>query len=104
MSQWAYLTALAITLACEAPVVLVGYRRFRLPRVVATFLAVNLLTHGLLWTVRPATATTVAIAETLIVIVEAALYARLLGGDWRRAAVVSLVANTLSFGAGLALA
>jgi hypothetical protein len=95
------LLALVITLVCEAPVVALGYRSVH--RWPVVFLAVNLFTHGLLWSMRPGTPGRVAAAEAMIVLVEAGLYARLLGGGGRRALAVSLAANALSLAVGLIL-
>jgi dipeptide/tripeptide permease len=104
VSQWAYLTALAITLVCEAPLVVLGYARRVAPaRLCGGFVAVNLLTHGLLWLVRPSTTGRVAAAEVMIALVEAGLYARLFGGGARRALAVSVAANALSLAVGIAL-
>ena len=104
MSPWAYLTALAITLGCEAPIVWLGYRgSARFGRLAGGFVAVNLFTHGLLWSLRPSTTGRVALAELMIVLVESALYARLFGGGARRALAVSLAANALSLAVGLAV-
>ncbi len=102
VSQWAYVTALVITLACEAPVVAVGYAKLVTPvRLAAGFVAVNLFTHGLLWTIRPPHATSMMIAEGVIVLVEAGLYRLLFGGTVRRAALVSLLANGFSLAVGV---
>jgi hypothetical protein len=103
MTQSAYLTALAITLVCEAPVVAFGYRRVRPLTLAAGFVAVNLLTHGLLWVARPSTTGRVMAAEAMIALVEAGLYARLFGGGARRALIVSVAANGLSLAVGLLL-
>ena len=105
MSQWAYLTALAVTLICEAPIVVLGYRNIApLGRIGASVVAVNAFTHGLLWMVQPRTTARLAAAEAIILLVEAGLYARLLGGGARRALVVSLAANVLSLAVGMLIA
>ena len=96
-----YLLALSLTLAAEAPIVALGYRRVR--RWWLGFVAVNLFTHGLLWTLQPHGAARLICAEIMIALVEAGLYARLFGGGARRALVVSFAANALSLGAGLLL-
>jgi hypothetical protein len=102
-----YSLALALTLAVEAPVVRAGYRAVPRARLWATFLCVNAFTHGLLWTVWPllplAYAPRVAVAELAVWLVEAGLYAALLGAGAARALVVSLAANALSTGAALLL-
>lgn len=92
-----YLLALALTLAVEAPIVWLGYRRL------GVFVAANAMTHGALWLLRPQTTFNLALAELAIALVEAAIYARFLGGGWRRALTVSAIANALSLIAGLAL-
>jgi hypothetical protein len=96
-----YLLALSLTLACEAPIVALGYRRAR--RWWLAFLAVNLFTHGLLWMAQPRGWPAVISAEIMIALVEAGLYARILGGGARRALLVSVAANAVSLAAGLAL-
>ncbi len=100
MSQWAYLTALTITLVTEAPVVLIAYRPTS--RVVIGFVAVNAFTHGVLWMIAPRTLTLLWILEVAIAIVEGALYKMLFGGSVRRALVVSFLANAISLLVGLA--
>ena len=92
-----YLLALALTLAVEAPIVWAGYRRL------GVFAAANAMTHGALWLLRPQTTSAVMFSELAIVLAEAAIYARFLGGGWRRALVVSSIANALSLVAGVAL-
>lgn len=96
-----YLMALALTCACEAPIVALGYGRAR--RWWLAFLAVNLFTHGLLWMAQPRGWARLISAEIMIALVEAGLYARLLDGGGRRALVVSFAANAVSLAAGLAL-
>jgi hypothetical protein len=94
-----YLQALSLTLAVEAPIVALGYRRVR--RWWLGFVAVNLFTHGLLWLAQPRGWPRLISAEIMIALVEAGLYARLYRGGARRALVVSFAANALSLGAGL---
>jgi hypothetical protein len=101
-----YLVALGTTLVLECPTAVLGYRSLvGVPRSFLAALAVNLATHGVLWTVWPflggAYATRAAISESVVVIVEAACYRFLLGGTARRAFAVSLIANALSTAAGL---
>jgi hypothetical protein len=107
MTSRMYLLALAVTLALEAPIVALGYRgsisSTGVRRWGVAFLSVNLFTHGLLWMAQPRGLPRLAGAEGMIVLVEAALYARLFGGGGRRAFLVSLAANALSLGAGLLL-
>ena len=92
-----YLLALALTLAVEAPIVWLSYRRL------GVFVAANSMTHGALWLLRPRTTIGVMFAELAIVLVEAAIYARFLGGGWRRALAISTLANALSMVAGMVL-
>jgi hypothetical protein len=95
-----YLVALSLTLACEAPIVALGYRRVR--RWWLAFVAINLFTHGLLWMAQPHGWVRLISAEIMIALVEAGLYARLLGGGARRALLVS-AANAVSLAAGMTL-
>jgi hypothetical protein len=103
-----YLLALATTIVLESGVVVAGYRRLApAGRRLAAALAVNLATHGLLWTAWPwlpgGYGVRLAGAELAVVAVEAALYRVLLGGSGTRAAAVSAIANALSTAAGLGL-
>ncbi len=103
-----YPLALATTLLVEIPTVCVGYRGVAPPgRTLATALAANLATHGLLWTAWAALpggyAARLAGAEALVLLAEAAIYRVLLGGAWGRGLAVSAVANAISTIGGLAL-
>ena len=103
-----YLVALGTTLVLECPTVVLTYRsQVGARRSFLAALATNLATHGLLWTVWPylvgSYAARVAIAESVIVLVEAACYRFLLGGIALRALSVSTIANVLSTIAGLLL-
>ncbi len=103
-----YLVALAITLVVEVPIVLAIYRRVApLWRVAGVALAVNLLTHGLLWTLfrhlPGAYGVRVAYTEVVVVAIEAVAYRVFVGGTWARAVIASLVANAASTAASLAV-
>ncbi len=103
-----YLIALATTLLLEIPAVLAGYRGVAAPgRTLAAALAVNLATHGLLWTAWASLpggyAARLAGSEAAVLVAEAVAYRVLLGGSWARALLVSAGANALSTIAGLTL-
>jgi hypothetical protein len=109
MTTLLYLQALAVTLLLECPTVAVAYRSIAsLRRSLATALAANLATHGLLWSLWPLLWGTnpapLAAAEGTIVLIEAVCYRYLLGGTTLRALTVSALANALSVAAGFALA
>lgn len=102
-----YLEALAVTLLLECPTVVLAYRSIAsLRRSLATALAANLTTHGLLWSLWPLWwgryPARLAAAEVTIVLVEAVCYRYLLGGTTLRALTVSALANASSVAAGLA--
>lgn len=115
MLSW--LIAYLVTCAVEIPIVVLLLRRLgwcpagAVPATRATGLAWSLqVTHPVLWLVNPGSLGGVLVAEALIVMVEAAALcwwavARMRvapGPDtWRRALLVSLVANAASFAVGL---
>jgi hypothetical protein len=108
MLDGAYLTALALTLASELPIVLAGFWRVRpRSRVLFVFVAANLFTHGALWAAwyhLPGDyLARLAVCEALVVIVEALAYRALLDVGLARAALVSFAANLLSTAIGLVL-
>ena len=110
MNQWA---ALLLTLAVEVPIVLFWVRRtepetFDWPRVAAVAAAATLLTHPLVWYTNNALiawpfVARAAVVETFAVVAEAVVYWRFLAQPLRRAALLSLVANGISFSIGLAV-
>lgn len=106
--------ALCLTLAIEVPVAvaLVHWRRWapgRLGVVALVSVLASVVTHPLLWLVdpvlQPALGAPVrwALLETLIALVEAAVYALGAGIGARRALATSFLANGVSFGVGLAI-
>lgn len=103
--------ALALTLAVEVPLAALLARPLRLPllRAVAAAVAASLLTHpALFFGVRAASPAlgywpAVAAGEALVVLAEAGIYAALVPAPARSAAALSLVANSASFGTGLAI-
>ncbi|HZS39720.1 MAG TPA: hypothetical protein VFF06_22965 [Polyangia bacterium] len=108
MLDGTYLTALALTLASELPIVLVGFRRARpRSRTLLVFAAANLLTHGTLWAawyhLPGEYPTRLLVCELAVFAAEALLYRALLGVSLARAAIVSAAANLLSTAIGLVL-
>ena len=112
MTGWAadWLRAFALTLGIEALVAtpLLARADPRVGRRLAGATLANLATHPLVWFLFPALAlgypTRVALSEAFAVVLESACYLTIwpaLGP--RRAALVSLLANGASFGAGLLL-
>jgi len=104
-------SAFLLTLAVELPVVfagawLAGVPRDAWRRLPWVALGANALTHPLLWIVDPLLAPTVAVAwrwgllETAIAFVEGTAYAAAAGVGARRGLLLSVLANTLSFGVG----
>ena len=103
-----YLLALGATLASEAPLVWwLLHRRAAAGRLALAFLAANLFTHGLLWTVWPALpgsyGVRLLVAESAVVLVEGLVYGGLAGAGWRRGLVASLAANAVSTGLGMVM-
>jgi hypothetical protein len=103
----AYLLALGITLLSEVGVVVWGYRgrAGSLWRLLAVFAGVNLFTHGLLWTLWSRLpgryVARLLLGEGGVWLVEAGVYRGFFSGTFRRAAIVSLLANLLSTVVGL---
>lgn len=105
-----WLLAFVLTLVLEMPVaVWVGRRLEARParRVGASILG-NCVTHPAVWFVFPRLPwpwpLVIAVAETWAWLAEAAVYRGLLrDASWRASLLLSLVANGLSFGAGLLL-
>ena len=106
--------ALLLTLAIEVPIAvsLVTWRRWaprRLVVVALASIAASVITHPLLWLIDPMLRASLdtpvrwALLESLIVLVEASVYALAVGLNARRALVTSFVANATSFGVGLAI-
>ncbi|MBX3202357.1 MAG: hypothetical protein KF894_29785 [Labilithrix sp.] len=100
----AWVKAFAFTQAVEAPI----YRRL-VPASWRLALAASAITHPFVWFAFPRvgealelgwTATAIA-SEGFAVAVEAAFFRRLCGVSFRRAALVSLLANGASVGLGL---
>jgi hypothetical protein len=102
--------ALVLTLVVECLVVVVLLRPsvIGMSRILAVAAAASLLTHPFAWRAAAALspdgyAQGVAIIETVVVLVEAAVLRLLLPVGARRALVIATVANLASFTAGLAL-
>ena len=97
-----YLTACALTVGIETGFfLLLGWRdRDRITAVVCANVVSNLLLNLCLNRWVPFNAWTVALGELLVVVFEYAVYARLCGRS-RRLALLTLLANALSFGAGV---
>ena len=107
VSEW--LTAFVLTLLVEVPVVVVLLRRWSgegVPRLLALAVLANLATHPSVWFVFTQLLLVGTPAYTLVVEawafgVEALFYAVVVAGlGWRRALVVSLVANLASWVVG----
>ena len=109
------LGALLLSLAIEVPVALAlaALLRWLQPgqwrRLALTGLAATMLSHPFAWASNRALgallpfAPRAALIESCVALFEALLYWRLTPMPLRRGLIVSLVANALSFGAGLAL-
>ena len=99
-----YLTACGLTVLIETGFfLLLGWRdRDQLAAVVCANVVSNLLLNLCLSLWIPFNAWTVALGELLVVAFEYAVYARLRGRN-RRLALQTLLANALSFGAGVLL-
>lgn len=101
----AWFAAFVLTLAIEAPVVVLIVRRVEpsLPRVIGLVVFANLATHPIVWYVltQPFLVGTVeytAVAETWAVGAEALFYAVAIGGlSPRRSLATALAANAASF-------
>ena len=107
--------AFLLTLAIEVPVVvagahLAGPRRPALRTVALVALGANAFTHPLLWIADAHLVPHMALPlrwgllEAAVVVAEAAAYAVGAGTGRARGLALSLVANAVSFGAGLLLA
>ncbi|MBX3204714.1 MAG: hypothetical protein KF764_06575 [Labilithrix sp.] len=100
----AWAKAFAFTELVEAPI----YRRF-VPASWRLALAASAITHPFVWFAFPRLGerfelgwtTTSILSEVFAVAVEAAFFQRLAAVSWRRAALVSLLANGASVGLGL---
>ena len=97
-----YLTACGLTAAIETGFfLLLGWRdRDRIAAVVCANVVTNLLLNLCLNLWVPRNALSVALGELLVVAFEYAVYARLCGRSGRLA-LLTLLANALSFGAGV---
>jgi hypothetical protein len=104
--------ALVLTLAIEVPIVVavVAVARWAPGRLLVVALAAalaSLVTHPLLWLIDPllvsslSNAVRLALLESLVTIVEAAIYAGPAGLGLRRGLVLSFVANGASLGVGV---
>lgn len=104
--EYEFLISLLITIAIEVPVVLLIIRRlYKLKEIeVKKILIVALLSSSLtlpyLWFILPLyfldRSTYVIVGETLVIIVEAVIYKKLLKLKWSEAIVTSLTANLAS--------
>lgn len=108
LSRW--LLAFGLTLAIEVPIASVLLRREEpsVDRLVATCAFANLATHPLVWFATPLLMLSgwggMAVSECFAWLAEAAFFAVVLEGlGLLRATAVSLLANAVSFGAGLVL-
>lgn len=91
-----YFTALALTIVVEALVVALLSRGGERRRLVGASLFINLFTHPLANLCFTGTAASFLAIEAGVVVVEAALYAFVVGCPPRRAAALSLGANLAS--------
>jgi hypothetical protein len=96
MAWWFFV----LTLLLEAPVVYYGYRQ-QWRKAVLPFLLINLFTWPLLHYLLLTTDIDINIMEAGVVLVEATGYFFLVERKVMKAFVVSLLANGLSYGAGL---
>ena len=99
-----YLTACGLTVLIETGFfLLLGWReRDQIAAVVCANVVSNLLLNLCLYLWIPFNVWTVTLGELLVVAFEYAVYARLCGRS-RRLALLTLLANALSFGAGVLL-
>ncbi|MBL8775833.1 MAG: hypothetical protein JNK12_07875 [Acidimicrobiales bacterium] len=115
MADLSYPVALGATLAVEVPLYAALLPRLApvsRSRAVAVGVAVNVVSHPLLWFVLvplveqagASTVVAVAVAELLVWLLEAALCRLLAGSGWRASLEVAAVANAASLGLGLVLA
>lgn len=106
--------AYALTLGIELPVVVACFaalgwlRPLGVVRVVVAVLVAN-LTHPVLWLVRPRSPGGIVLAEAIVALVEGCWYVLVArragsGAPAAGALAVGVLANALSFGAGLLLA
>ena len=102
-------TAFVLTLLIEIPIVVGVVRLSRwapgaLGRVALLAVGASLLTHPLLWLARDHVQTlpSLLLAELLITLIEALVYALAGGLGFWRGLLLSALANGASFGAGLA--
>jgi hypothetical protein len=117
-SDSAYLSAFALTWLIETIVYLAAFtslgwigtgasRRLTIPQALLLVLAVNLLSHPVLWTLAMAwnSTTAVVLAEVGVVLLEGTVIALVLcrrpRGQARWAYAAALLANACSFGIGL---
>ena len=108
------LESMALTLAIEAVVALLLARRWKMPRaelaplVVAVF-AASLLTHPVAWwindTLKPWLTywPRIAVIEVVVVLAEATVLGLAAVVPWRRAFLLALLMNAVSYGTGLAI-
>lgn len=107
--SWAW--AFVLTVAVETPLIgwlgrrlgWFGGRLGHLGRLVSAAVLINLVTHPLLWLVRPRSTPALLIAEIVIVLVEAALWWALVRQRPAACLGVAFVANAVSFAVGLAV-
>ncbi|MFO1076983.1 MAG: hypothetical protein U1E73_04565 [Planctomycetota bacterium] len=88
-----WFAAFLLTCACEIPIVAAVAPRGQRRRAAVDALAANLLTHPLAWYAYAAEWLSWGAVETLVVVVEAAVYALVTRLSWPRAALASLLAN-----------
>ena len=111
-----YLPAFVLTWVIETIVYLAAFkklgfladgaeRRLTLLRAVLLVLAVNLITHPLLWWFASSTGGigAVLVGEVAVVCVEGTIVALAVRGEWLSAYLVAALANAVSFLAGLLL-
>ncbi len=106
----AWLSAFVVTCLVETPYYVgfaLGFRRLTWPRAIVASLALQMMTHPVLWLVWPfvepaaygnpvSYAVLVVIAETLVVLAEGTLLALMWRGAWGRAYLAALIANAAS--------
>ena len=106
----AWLSAFVVTCLVETPYYVgfaVGFRRLAWHRAILASLALQMMTHPVLWLIWPfvepdaygkpvSYEVLVVIAETIVILVEGTLLALMWRGAWGRAYLASFVANAAS--------
>jgi hypothetical protein len=106
----AWLSAFVVTCLVETPYYVgfaMGFRRLAWPRAIVASLALQMMTHPVLWLVWPfvepdadgqpmSYEALVVLAETLVILVEGTLLGIMWRGAWAQAYLASFVANAVS--------